>query len=313
MSQNQDIKALTKRAMELSLLSEAQQAGRDAEARSVVAAIIRAAPDSAIQAASKELEARWGPQIIASLGNWTDWLDFLKNLTHPWWYLKTSDGKPPIIAGLAAAAFTNQQRKPADVLASFAVVKPEEREAVTEQVRAFLGDVLRATTTPVRDEFIALMRSRPELKWPHDPWACVLPLDGGPPPIQKVVDNPGEDHDGGWYDDPSNDTKWEKLKFGWADAIRQWDGEILRTNPAAQFYQFAEKTAENTTKAAGTLATWATYLPYVPLVALGAVGVVVTWKGLTWLSRLASGPPRKADDYTRVYAPPRTEARGRHG
>jgi hypothetical protein len=313
MSQNQDIKALTKRAMELSLLTEAQQVGRDAEARSVVSAIINAAPESATEAASKELEQRWGPQIMASLQSWTDWIDFLKKMTHPWWFLRTSDGKPPIIAGLAAAALTNQKRKPAHVLTSFAAVKPEEREAVTEQVRAFLGDVLRATTTPVRDEFIALMRSRPELKWPHDPWACVLPLDGGPPAIQKVVDNPGEDHDGGWYDDPSNDTTWEQLKFGWVDAIKRWDGEILRTNPAAQFYLYAEKTAENTAKSASTLANWATYLPYVPVVVVGAVGLAVTWKGLSWLSRLASGPPRKADDYTRVYAPPRTEARGLHG
>jgi hypothetical protein len=58
-------------------------------------------------------------------------------------------------------------------------------------------------------------------------------------------------------DDPSNDTKWEQLKFGWADAIKRWDGEILRTNPAAQFYLFAEKTAENTSKSVSTLATWA--------------------------------------------------------
>jgi hypothetical protein len=39
-----------------------------------------------------------GPQIKASLKNWTDWIDFLTKLTHPWWYLKTSDGKPPVIA-----------------------------------------------------------------------------------------------------------------------------------------------------------------------------------------------------------------------
>ena len=46
---------------------------------------------------------------------------------------------------------------------------------------------------------------------------------------------------------------------------------------------------------------------------LGAVGLAVTWKGLTWLSRFASSPPRKTDEYTKVYAPPRTEVRGHHG
>jgi hypothetical protein len=313
MSQNQDIKALAKRAMELSHLPEAKQAGRDVEARSVVSAIIRATPNHVIEAAGKEMEKRWGPQIKTSLKDWTDWIEFLTKLTHPWWYLKMSDGKPPVIATLAAAALTNQTRRPADVLASFAAVKEDEREAVTEQVRAFLGDVLRATTTPVRDEFIALMRSRPELKWPHDPWACVLPLDGGAPPIRNVVDNPGEDHDGGWYDDPSNNTTWENLKFGWADAIKRWDGEILLTNPAAQFYLFVKETADNTVKAASTLLDWAKYLPYVPVVVVGAVGLAATWKGLSWLSRLAPRPPRIADDYSKVYAPPRKEARRYHG
>lgn len=315
MSQNQDIKALAKRAMELSQLPDTQHAGRDAEARSVVAAIIRAAPQAAIEAASKEMETRWGPQIKASIQSWGGWIDFLTKLTDPWWYLKLSDGKPPVIAALAAAAYTNPNRKPADVLASFASVKPEEREPVTEQVRAFVGDVLRATTTPVRDQFIALMRSRPELKWPHDPWACVLPLDGGAPPIQNVVDNPGEDHDGGWYDDPSNDTYFEQLKFGWRDAILRWDGEILRTNPAAQFYTFVADTAENTKQAGGILLTVASYLPYVPVVLVGVAGVAVTVYGISWLSRL--GRKRRDDEYSRVYAPPRAEARerrnGRHG
>jgi hypothetical protein len=151
--------------------------------------------------------------------------------------------------------------------------------------------VLRATTTPVRDEFIALMRSRPELKWPHDPWACVLPLDGKPPPIQNVVDNPGEDHDGGWYDDPSNNTTWEKLKFGWADAILRWDGEILLTNPAAQFFVAAGQAAEVVKDTIDNTRTIVKYLPYVPVVLVGTVGLVLTWKGLTWLSRLSPSPP----------------------
>jgi hypothetical protein len=311
MSQNQDIKALAKRAMELSLLPEAKQAGRDAEARSVVAAIIRAAPNDAIEAAGKELDKRWGAQIKASLKNWTDWIEFLTKLTHPWWYLKTSDGKPPVIAMITAAAFSNTNRKPADVLASFAAVKPEERGPITDQVRAFVGDVLRATTSPVRDEFIDLMRSRPELKWPHDPWACVLPLDGKLPPIQRVVDNPGKDHDGGWFDDPSDNTMWENLKFGWRDAILSWDPAILMTNPAAQFFIAAGELVETVGEVAETAAdvvkdtidntlTIAKFLPYVPVVIIGTVGLVVTWKGLSWLSRLS--PPRPADDSSKSRA-----------
>ena len=90
-------------------------------------------------------------------------------------------------------------------------------------------------------------------------------------------------HDGGIYDDPADDTEWEKLKFGWADAIRTWDITFLRDNPLAQLYTNVETAASKAAETAGDVAggvagaaksiakiiKWA---PYV-VAGIGAVGM----------------------------------------
>ena len=61
--------------------------------------------------------------------------------------------------------------------------------------------------------YVDVMRSRPEFNWPRDPWAAVLPYPQHDPPAQILVDHQGEDHDGGMFDDPDDDSAWEKAKF----------------------------------------------------------------------------------------------------
>lgn len=44
------------------------------------------------------------------------------------------------------------------------------------------------------------------------------------PQLSILIDNQGETHDGGIFDDPTDDTEWEKVKFAWSDVIRTGDG-----------------------------------------------------------------------------------------
>ena len=90
--------------------------------------------------------------------------------------------------------------------------------------------------------------------WFKDPWLTALPHDGQPPPLSILIDNQGATHDGGIYDDPADDTEWEKLKFGWADAIRTWDITFLRDNPLAQLYTNVETAASKAAETAGDVA-----------------------------------------------------------
>jgi hypothetical protein len=73
-------------------------------------------------------------------------------------------------------------------------------------------------------------------------------------PLSILIDNQGATHDGGIYDDPADDTEWEKLKFGWADAIRTWDITFLRDNPLAQLYTNVETAASKAAETAGDVA-----------------------------------------------------------
>ena len=94
--------------------------------------------------------------------------------------LGTDDGKPPVIAGLIESAMTNPDRPLASVLRSFATVEPDKRAVLTDQVRAFLGRAFEGALADARLRYVDVMRSRPEFKWPHDPWAAVLPSNNAP-------------------------------------------------------------------------------------------------------------------------------------
>lgn len=237
---NEDIRALAKLAYELAQLPEQGRAARKVEAVSVCGQIITAATPAGRAVAQAALEARWGDKMRAQ---------GLAAIVDPWWYLRADDGKPPVIAGLIESALSNPDRPLSSVLRSFAAVEPAKREALTDQVRAFLARAFEGALGDARLRYVDVMRSRPEFNWPHDPWAAVLPYVQNDPPAQILVDNQGEDHDGGMFDDPGNDTKWEKLKFGVQDAIWAWGPALLKYNPPALFYQGVAGAAEAGVKA----------------------------------------------------------------
>ena len=227
---NEDIRALAKRAFELAELPVSDRAANTLEALSVNGQIVGAATPAGIERAKAETEARWGA-AIRKVG--------LSAIVDPWWYLRSDDGKPPVIAGLIESAMTNPDRPLASVLRSFATVEPDKRAVLTDQVRAFLGRAFEGALADARLRYVDVMRSRPEFKWPHDPWAAVLPYPQNDPPAQILVDNQGQTHDGGMFDDPSDDTTWEKVKFGAKEAAWAWGPALLKYNPPALFYQGA--------------------------------------------------------------------------
>ncbi len=227
---NEDIRALAKRAFELAALPVSDRSAHTLEALSVNGQIVGAATPAGIEQAKAETEARWGVQI-RKVG--------LAALVDPWWYLRSDDGKPPVIAGLIESAMTNPDRPLASVLRSFAAVEPDKRAVLADQVRAFLGRAFAGALGNARMRYVDVMRSRPEFNWPRDPWAAVLPYPQNDPPAQILVDNQGKAHDGGMFDDASDDTPWEKLKFGAKEAAWAWGPALLKYNPPALFYQGA--------------------------------------------------------------------------
>lgn len=238
---NEDIRALAKRAFELAELPVSDRAANTLEALSVNGQIVGAATPAGIERAKAETEARWGA-AIRKVG--------LAAILDPWWYLRSDDGKPPVIAGLIESAMTNPDRPLASVLRSFATVEPDKRAVLTDQVRAFLGRAFEGALADARLRYVDVMRSRPEFKWPHDPWAAVLPYPQNDPPAQILVDNQGQTHDGGMFDDPSDDTTWEKVKFGAKEAAWAWGPALLKYNPPALFYQGAAAAAGEAAEAA---------------------------------------------------------------
>jgi hypothetical protein len=238
---HEDIKALAKQAYELANLPEPQRPDHRWEAIAVVGQLMSAATPADQATAQADMEARWGAKIRAQ---------GLAALADPWWYLRADDGRPPVIAGLIESAMTNPDRPLASILRSFAAVDPTEREALTDQVRAFLGRAFTGALGEARLRYIDVMRSRPEFNWPKDPWAAVLPYPQNDPPAQILVDNQGKDHDGGMFDDPTDDTPLEKLKFGARELLWTWGPDLLKYNPPALLYQGVAGAAEAGAKAA---------------------------------------------------------------
>lgn len=235
MAINEDIRALAKRAFELAQLPESERAAHKGEALTINGQIVGAATPEGIVTAQADMEARWGAQIRAQ---------GLAAIADPWWFLRSDDGKPPVIAALIESAMTNPNRPLGSVLRSFAEVEPDKRSTLTEQVRAFLARAFEGALAEARTRYVDVMRSRPEFNWPRDPWAAVLPYVQNDPPAQILVDNQGKTHDGGMFDDPSDDTAWEKAKFGVRDLAWEWGPALLKYNPPALFYQGAESLAE---------------------------------------------------------------------
>ncbi len=108
----------------------------------------------------------------------------------------------------------------------------------------------------------------------------MLPQDNGLPPVMLLIDNQGATHDGGIYDDPADDTEWDRVS--WANAVRTWNVDFLRDNQLARLYtkvdsaaskvvETAGQIADGANEAARGLATILKWAPYV-LAGIGAIG-----------------------------------------
>lgn len=256
MSINSDVVVFAKKVYELSTLTLAEIEARKWEALLIVNAVYSAATPAGIAKSHADRDARWG-DVIRSEG-------FLAAL-HPKWHLRTDDGKPPAIKHALESAIDNPNRDLRTRLQTLQFIPPNEREALTDLVRAFIADAFRGAKGFAREEYFNVMRAR-SATWFRDPWLVVLPFEGQAPGVSILVDNQGPTHDGSMWDDPDDDTAWEKTKFSWAEAIRTWDGEVLRDNPLAQLYLKTEATvagvvdtASDTAKGLAFVAKWAPY------------------------------------------------------
>lgn len=260
MADNKDVAVLAKKVYELTTLMPDELEARKWEALLIVNAVISSATPDGIAKAHAEKDARWGAQIHQ---------DGTLSRLHPKWLLRTDDGKPPAIKHALESALDNPFRDLRARLQMLQFIAPAEREPLTDLVRAFQADAWAGARGDARDQFVTTMRGISK-EWFRDPWLTVLPHDGNPPPVSILIENQGPTLDGGWHDDPSNDTSWEKVKFGWADAIRTWDADFLRDNPLSQLYLTVEETASEVASGANEAAKGiATIMKWAPYVAAG--------------------------------------------
>jgi hypothetical protein len=287
---NEDIKGLIHQAYVYSQLPKAEWPKNYVPAGIVVGRLIDQAKPEDVQKARDELVARWDKEMKAAACQPADSAlvcaqKVLSILFSPWWWLRSDDGKKPVIRIVAESAMLNPNRPLASILAGFAAVKPEDRAAVTDAVRAFLSRAWEGALGPARLQFVDAMRVKVPPKklpngtwsgWWHEPWAAVLPSGNQDAPAKILVANQGKTKDGGMFDDPSDDTAWEKVKFYVQDSVREWDPSILKNNPAAQFYSWAEEKAEAAKDIVKKAAEGAGgFLKNIGLVIGGVIGVAV--------------------------------------
>ena len=267
MADNKDIAVLAKKVYELTVLGPDELEDRKWEALLILNAAYSSATSDGVAAANAAKEARWGDQIRS---------EGILSALHPKWHLRSDDGKPPVVKIALESALDNPHRDLRTRLQALLFIAPADREPLTDLVRALAADAFTGARGEARNEYLDLMRSLSK-DWPKDPWLTVLPGDDHPSPLSILIDNQGTTHDGGIYDDPSDDTAWEKIKFGWADAIRTWDVTFLRDNPLSQIYLSVESAAEEAVETAGEVASGAndaakgiaTILRWAPYVAAG--------------------------------------------
>ena len=274
MADNKDVAVLAKKVYELTTLTPEELEVRKWEALLIVNAGISAATPEGIAKTHADKDGRWGTQIQQ---------EGVLSRLHPKWLLRTDDGKPPAIKHALESALDNPFRDLRTRLQTLQFVAPADREPLTDLVRAFEADAWAGARGDAREQFITTMRGISK-EWFRDPWLTVLPHHGNPPPVSILIENQGPTHDGGWHDDPSDDTAWEKIKFGWADAIRTWDVSFLRDNPVSQFYLTVESAATTAAETAGDVASGANeavkgiavILKWAPYVAAGIAVLGVT-------------------------------------
>ena len=256
MADNRDIAVLAKKIYELSTLAPAELDERKWEALLILTAVLSSATADGIAKTNADKEARWGDAIRK---------EGLLSALHPKWHLRSDDGKPPVIKLALESALDNPNRDLRTRLQALQLIAPADRESLADLARSLVADAFKGATGDARDQYVDTMRSR-SATWFREPWLIVLPYEGQPPGVLILIDNQGSTHDGGIYDDPSDDTEWEKAKFGWANAIRTWDVDFLRDNPLAQFYLGAQSAAgdiasgaNDAVKGIATLLKWAPY------------------------------------------------------
>ena len=256
MPDNRDIAVLAKKIYELSTLAPAELDERKWEALLILTAVLSSATADGIAKTNADKEARWGDAIRK---------EGLLSALHPKWHLRSDDGKPPVIKLALESALDNPNRDLRTRLQALQLIAPADRESLADLARSLVADAFKGATGDARDQYVDTMRSR-SATWFREPWLIVLPYEGQPPGVLILIDNQGSTHDGGIYDDPSDDTEWEKTKLGWANAIRTWDVDFLRDNPLAQFYLGAQSAAgdiasgaNDAVKGIATLLKWAPY------------------------------------------------------
>ena len=95
-----------------------------------------------------------------------------------------------------------------------------------------------------------------------------------------LIENQGATHDGGFYDDPADDTVLET----WRNSIKSWNVDFLRDNPLAVLYSKVDSVATTAVETAGAVATGAneavkglaTVLKWAPYVAAGVSAIALT-------------------------------------
>ena len=274
MPNNKDIAVLAKKVYELSALTPEQLDDRKWEALLFLNAVYSSATPDGVAKANAAREARFGDAIRK---------EGLLSALHPKWHLRSDDGKPPVIQIALESALDNPNRDLRTRLQALQFIAPSDREPLTDLARALVSEAFNGAKGDARNEYLDVMRAR-SATWFREPWLIVLPYEHEPPGVLILIDNQGSTHDGGIYDDPSNDTEWEKVKFGWADAIRTWDINFLRDNPLAQFYLGAEAAASKAAETAGDIASGAneaarglaTLLKWAPYAAAGIAVVGLT-------------------------------------
>ena len=276
MADNKDIAVLAKKVYELSVLPADAIDARKWEALLILNAVYSSATPEGIDRANADKETRFGDAIRQ---------EGLLSRMHPKWHLRTDDGKPPAARFALESALTNNARSLRDRLTTLQLVAPADRPALDDLARALISDAFNGATGDARKKYLDLARAHGP-SWFREPWPLVLPQDNSSPPVMLLIDNQGATHDGSIYDDPSDDTEWDRLS--WANAVRTWNVDFLRDNQLARLYTTVETAAGKAVDTAGQLAGGAneaargvaTILKWAPYVlagigAIGAAAVVV--------------------------------------
>lgn len=267
---NRDVAVLAKKVYELSILSPDALEARKWEAFILLMAAYALATPEGVAKANADKEARWGDKIQA---------EGLISALHPKWHLRTDDGKPPAAHAALVSALTNTNRDLRARLAALQFTAENERITLDDLVRAFVVDALKGAKGDARNEFVDVMRGRSKTWW-KEPWLAVLPYDGNQPPVSMLIENQGATHDGGFYDDPADDTVLET----WRNSIKSWNVDFLRDNPLAVLYSKVDSVAMTAVETAGAVATGAneavkglaTVLKWAPYVAAGVGAIALT-------------------------------------